>query len=415
MWSVRYIRTDDAFGKIQETYFITDIFDDFRIELTVGDELWIKSSDVTIKARSPLPFTGGTSLDWLVFYYNGDIVDCFFVPNNFDERDDKTGNYKVRLSSIQKKFFDDCQTVMNLFKSNGWANLMDGGAVTISQIKVFNQLGTEQSILNRWGFSLGDMLENMAKTEDKGYNVNSVTFPGPKKNQDDLPIIYRGLSDDTTLVTKADSFNNTFRDFNVTYLDLFKFASFAFNAFIEVRPIIYSSSGDEYLGIDVKVVPKTASVATVKSATWKERTLSQEKFRLDGVKLTSSIMNADNEPSFTYQQGNTQLGHIFSRDVNIADPDAKISSFDETLYWSAGLYENVDPGEYDIVGLPYFSQGLVEPFYSNMISSGNGYSGSIFYSGEKLLDQVQINTDVIQITKMIMTKRKKFSIEGIVL
>lgn len=437
-WRVEYIGT--AFdGQILSQQTVKNVYNKFKIRKEVGDEIFLKSGDLTLETDIDLQLDDTAKYHWLAVYRNGSLFDAFQIPSRidyyivsipiefgFEEWDEKKNRYKTKLASIQQKFFDDCNKRTLYYTTNLdlWGYGLVNSALEIAEIKITNDLGAPLSTLNRWGFSLGDMIYNLSGSENKGYKIRNITFPGPLMNQNNLPILYRGLSEDTTLTPVGTAIDNTFYAYGTTWLDILKFASFAFNAFIRCTPVIYKDTND-YLAIDIDIIPRiNLSPSGTKRLHWKERKFLNGKYRIDGVNLSSSISNQAGDPSFSYQQGAWNGDHVFSKKIDISDPEETIETFDETLYWSVGDY-NAGNSNYDILDgsnntRPYFASGLVEDYYDGLISLGHGYKGKIFSDEEEVdlldnivIDEVDGSESIIQIVKIDIDKDEKISIEGV--
>lgn len=415
---MKYFGTDTT-GQIIEQALVTDIIGDFVIEKTVGDSMWIKSGDIKVETLEKLPLSDNINVDfhWLAAYWKGKLIDVFNIPDEYDEWDQKEDRFETRLFSIQKKFFDDCGEV-NVASGGAdtWGENADVGIIEVARIEVVDGDSILISENIQWGASLGDILENMGGSNSKGYAVQTVSWPGPLKNQDDLPILYRG-SGIGTHISKDDAVDDTFDDYDTKWLDLFKFASFIYNAFIYAQATVFESGGNSYLGIDVDICPKiNVSAGSTTRPHWKNRVFKKREEQIDGVKLESSVNDVNGDPSFSYTQGDPESDNAFTRDVELGDPAASISGYADTLYLSSGDYDAID-SNYDISFINYLFEGFVEAYYANMISEGHVYEGDIFYNGEDVLDHIAIQTpdgdDIAQINRLKVDKQGNVSIEAI--
>lgn len=423
---------------IQRTQEITDIINDFTLERTVGDDLYIKSGDIALELLSPLKIKPTFAYHYLAIYLNGSLFDLFWVehsdkivhPGNvywaYDSVDEKWGRYKLRLESIQKKLYEDLhnQAVTST------AALASASAVTIDTIQINDDVSSPSSATNRWGFSLIDIIT--FGQGGPGWAGGTVTHPGAVKNEDTLPILYRGLSDDVATVSDEDSFDNTFAAEDEisgetwTYFDLYKLASLINNSFIRVTPRIASNT----ITVDVDFIPKiAATVGTVKYPRWYDRTRQLQRFKVDGVEIKSAFSDFYNYPTFTYQQGNPDGDKVIRKTVKVASPAAfqKDVGIDK-VYLSHGDFNSGD-SQYEILNInapfvysPYFEDtprgpgggsGAVSAFYSDMIDEGHGYAGEIKYNGEKILDQVAIDEFTIQINRLKIKRSGQVKVEGI--
>jgi len=416
VWSLKYIGTLQT-GEILSLESCNDIVDDFTMERTLGDEFWVKSSDLNIKHRQTLPWysIGGPSYWWLGVFWNDELIDAFRLTRAYDKEDEKrTGHYETRLKSIQKSLYDDLNdTVLDVVSDiNSWNNNISVAAVRIKKIRYKNNLGNWSGNLNNYGFSLGALLHSINGSEYKGYRIhNWPEYPGPMLNEDHCIILFRGSS--IYYYTEAVEF--TFTDYGITWMDLFKLAAFAFNCFISVKPIIQDIDGTDYLTTDINLLPRiNITLGSTKSPDWTERKKEKNKYQIDGVHLFSAINDEDGDPSFSYEQGDIEGDNVFEKSVDIADPTVILGSsvYNDIFYWCDCIYDEGE-NKYDILDdedepMPYFASGLVEEWYQDMIDTGDGYEGNILFDGEDAGDHLVAGDDVIQASR-VQTKKNGIS------
>lgn len=385
-WTVKKFFTNSYGIKSIETD-VTDILGGFTLRQTLGDEFFIKSSEIEFSHRTAFSLGGGHN--WLAFYFNDALIDVFYLEAGYTERNVKQPYlYRSRLKSIQGIFYDNIAEKLIAYSedAHNWNSYIPDAELVIDGIKLTPPALPPGLYSNRAGYSLGDLLAAMHQGTDF-YYVDAVSFGEcPAMTEDDLPVIYRGQSVPAS-DTSQQKTDWTFEDFGVTWLDLFKLAIFGWNAFVRVRPKILDVSGTDHLAVDVQIVPKDA-LASYSPTTpqWLDAKYIPKKYFLDAIHLSSSITDEDGTPSFEYLQGDLKSKNILEKEITIADPDSPMLSYDEVLYWSAGDYDPVTE-KYDILdgsdnNKPYFGSGLVEPWYAGMITSGNGYTGKIRYAGE---------------------------------
>lgn len=423
-WTFKYFKTHNTSSEVTGGYTdITDVIGDISIEETVGDEMLIKSGDIKLKLTAPLPFDNSLLYrNWLGIYWNTQLYNVYYIGsgNDFDNsyliKDEKRPEYELTLYPIQKMFFDHLKTQKIFYSAiiTDWNYDLAFAKVDIEKIKIRYQQDppTYGSALNRWGFSIVDMIGQLGqKNNGYGYvfsNPNLGNFP--IIGSDDLPIIYRGISLDQGLASLSQALAHTFSDWDVSWLDIFKLVIFGFNAYVSVKPSIGGSP--EQLIVNLKIVPRiNVTASSPGSPQWLERTFEKYRYRIDGVKLSGL--------NFEYTQGQSELGNIFSRSVDIADPEQYIPSVaDDTLYWSVG--DQVSGNTYSIVDgsdnpRPYFASGLVEPYYADIISDGHGHKGEIIFQEQDTLDQVNAGSDVIHLNKISINRLGVAKVEGIVI
>ena len=245
-WKFKYLGTDTT-GKIVAETNIVEVKNKFRIEKTVGDEFFVKTGDIFFETWKKIELSAVATSHWIAVYFNESIFDVFSLERDFDVQDQKFNLFQSRLNSIQKKVLDDFKktTMQSESNSNYWGWKAPQGNVNITQIKYADFAGVPVTISNQHGFSLGDVLMNMSgdggASNFYGYSIHSVLFPGPVKNQHNLPVLYRGRSWDFNTFSDDAAFDNTFKNYSMTWFDLMQLAIFAFNAFVDMKPVIYKS------------------------------------------------------------------------------------------------------------------------------------------------------------------------------
>lgn len=418
-WEFKYFRGNYN-GVIDYWEPVTGIMSDFSFEETVGDEFYIKAGDLSLSMLEPLPFvTSAGTHNWLAVYWNGVLYNVYHIGSyliydkSFEEKDDKKNLYKTRLPSIQNFFFKNIRDFSVNYQviSEGWSYNLSNAKVVISELRIDEAPATKLD--DRWGFSLGDMLANIdLKTNSFGYRINGYSIPLPMKNEDNLPILFRGRSLDSS-DTEANAVHYTFEDYDVKWKDIFETALYARNAFLKITPAF--SSGDTQLDVRFDIIPKvSAGSQTAIEVEWRERKKTLYKYQIKGVKIDGS--------NFEYTQGNIFGDNIFSRSLPIGNPPQQISASDENLYLAEGDY-NSGSGEYEILdsGWPagnnvgWWKEANIESYYEDMISAGHGYDGEVTFDGEKPLDQTLIGSERIQFTSVRFNKRRIANVEGAVI
>jgi hypothetical protein len=420
-YTFQYLYTIDSSAQTFSHLDITEIVRGVRFEKTVGDEFLIKSGDITITTTEPLPFSIIASThNWLVVRRNNLLFGVYSIGNlatydySFRSRNDKDGLHEITLPSIDKVFFDNLAQQLIEYDTNTqmWNYDLGTAIIEIQRIRAKDSSGTYSiDAFDRAGFSLGDMILAMTlKTNNFGYSMTQPVIPIPLDGDDDLPILYRGGSLDHNISTDQQIIDHTWTGYEFSWFDLFKLASFAFNAFIRVTPTI--SGSPEKLNIGINLIPRIEeAVASPDTATWIERRFVRHKYRINGVKLTGG--------NFEYQQGNLNSGSVFEKNVEINDPDENIDLTGDSLFWSVGDYDSGND-DYSILDgsdnpRPYFASGLVEQYYDRMITDGHGYEGTILFNGERELDQISVDSETMQIVRLNINERDIAKVEGIVI
>ncbi|HHJ36405.1 MAG TPA: hypothetical protein ENJ87_11625, partial [Gammaproteobacteria bacterium] len=361
-----------------------------KIDETVGDELFLKSGDLRIVTdrdwtiEGLLPPTAGY---WVSVYKDGQLFGVYSIMHRDRVQSFKYGDLsEYRLRSLQSVFYQDIAGVTTNYSatSSEWNNALNTGAFNLNQ---FNLVGSTD--YDRYAFSLGDIFSALSgKHDDKGYLIDSVSHPIPTMTST-VPALIRGHSKETAVDTLSDAVEWTFygnpyvspqKYWDMTWKDMFKIASFGWNAFILVRPKIVSGQ----LKIDLEIIPKSkVSPGSTVSTQWVSLKKEWYKHKLSGVKIT--IINDE------FTQGDTNASNVFDRSLDVANPAYTAPpGYDiaDMLYWIDCSYRSATVNGYPDYDQndAYFETGKVEPYYSQIISKGHGYKGKCIYEGQKLLD-----------------------------
>lgn len=389
-------------------------FGDVRLSDRAGDEFSIKAGELNLTFDFELKFS--TSVAWLAVYVEKAIYNIYKIENQYLSYDEKSNVYKYKLRPLQAIFFEELNYVIAYTATAGqWSyDFLVTAGVVIEEIKINDN--PPHSILDRWGFSLTDMIEGLAgRNRLTGYRIGQVSTPLPSYGENNLPVVYRGLSkEDSAAEQTVVEFN--FEDDGVTWKDIFKFALFATNSLLSVRPKISGGGINRYLEIDLELVPRTGYQTSFekKSVKWYDRTLQRNKRQVEGVKLEGE--------NFEYKQGDVSGNLVFENKVAVNDPSVIISQYSTSLYWSVGDYDSgVD--KYDITqgtfpdntSRPYFQSGLVEPYYAGMITDGDVYTGKIDFPGNIVMSFVPAGDETILVISQSTDKNRISQIEGLVI
>lgn len=426
-------------GAISNETEMTDIVADFNIDETVGDQNFVQAGDVVLKHLSTLKtgqVLGPPIRHWIAIQtsavFSQNVYNVYAVPDTgYDDLDYATGVYTSRLKSIQSLFYEDLATAeINAVgvDVNAWGSDLSNAIVSIESVRVKNNTGAYSTTSDRGGFSLADMVKQLAgKHGDRHYRIDSVSTTNiPDLNDDDLPVIFRGTGYDTSLNTAAEIVDYTFYEDDVTsdprrvyWKAIFEKIVFAFNAFVAARGSIEDLGGSSYrLNLDLDIRPKiniSASGAVGKD--FSALKFVREKFRLDGVTLKGK--------NFEYVQGLESGGNRLERSIDISDPDVEVESLDANLYWCVGDYNSATQAGYPQYSIldgggdnrPYFNGGLVQPFYNGMIGGADGYTGTFDFNMERPLDHILLNLNghTIQLNRVQVGVDALAQVEGIVI
>lgn len=405
-----------------------DILYGISIEETVGDENFIKAGDLEIQTISLIAYDSNPAWrNWIALYLNDTLLNIYLNENVYSMNETPTKIYSYRLKPIQMVFYNDLSGQVMFDDSantNMWNSVIEDAAMNIYQITIDNH----QSALHRYGFSVGDLLSSLSgKDNNLGYTLDSISHPLPTVSDSDDEILYlfRGLSiDNYNPEPISDAIEWTFENSNyetsvpsqewkIYWMDIFQIAAFAFNAFIKVTPNLTLSPSTE-LGIDIEITPKIeVSPTSPETKTWlSNRIYERGRYQIDQV-ILSGI-------NFRHVLSKNGGGKKYEKTLNIADYEIAgitAETVDVTLYWGKGEYDGTEVN--DLVtylqGEPYFKSGLVQPYYADMLTDGHGYEGEILYNGEKVLDEVLIDSTVFRILKIRLKNEFVAQIEGIVI
>lgn len=410
----------------------------FTLEESLGDQNQILAGDLEIMHTAPLPrhlviapvlkfyliVTLGTDYD------TSPIYNVYEIPQaGFDEYDYKTGLYKTRLKSITTRFFEAiAETSVQYTADTNHANYaLLNARYNLKQIKLSVP---NVSALNVVGFSLSKAILNLAGMNFGNYfRIGAVDLDGlAVPNSPGVMMLFRGASFSTEFTTAQDQINGTFYQnpqtetfYNTTWHNLLDIAVFANNGFIKLIPSENDIKNNNILACDLKILPRVPEVVTVTDQKqFSELNYILKRFELKGVKLSGG--------NFEYTQGAVDRGNIVDRSINIFDATNALDVYGESLFWAWGAYFGGttaglrDCHVLDANGnvIPYFSSGLIEPFYDPLISSGDGLAAKIPFAGEKLFDkfiiipgQITPAGDVFQITRLTIADNDTAQIEAL--
>lgn len=422
-------------GTIHNSEWIDDrVIRKISVEETVGDEFWVKSSEIKIEIAEKLPLILVLPLleQWIALYYDDVLFNVYKHPgqDSWLSQDHKTGIYQYRLYPLQKIFYDHLKATALEYSTTAteWNYGLEDALVEIHEIEIHNDLGAPLSTTDRWGFAIPLIVETLLdKHNGYSYKIGGITHTMITPNDDDLAIIWRGSSKDATGIdTEQEMINFTFKQsdlgggevFDMTWLDIFKLIIFGWNSFILVTPSV--DTGVLLANIDIlpKVNLDEDSPIPEADVKFLERKKIRERYKIGGVSLTGL--------NFSWSTGDLTAGNIISRSFDIADYSEPVEGFSVTLYWGAGDYNSGD-GQYELTA-PYFGTGLVAPYYLDLTTDGSGYevkSKLLYDDGGttkilRPLDQIEIknedgSTEIFHITTIRADGEGIAQIEGMVI
>ncbi len=416
-WRFEYFKTNSTTAAVSAQQNV-NVIADFTLTKSVGDEAVIKSGDLQLTMRAPLPFDAtANNTNWLAVYFNGTLYDVFLIgdANSYNRSygifDENSKLYKTRLESLQQTFYRHLKSTKIVYStvSTDWSlNLADAKTFIVS-IKVKDGNGGDQTSSSTVGWSISEMIKSLQGTNGYGYQIAPGTIYNTMDlfTANDLPVIYRGLSLISSS-TNQQVIEQSFSDDETHWIDIVRIFLFAYNAFLASTPTI--SGGVLKLNFEAK--PKINITSTTSATlTWSERQYERHKNRIDGVKLSGK--------NFEFTQGNFESGDIFNANIPVFDPSVDNGDYAKSLYWSKGINYNIVFNQYDILDgagtiLPYNSSGLIEPYYAPFISAGHAYQGTIFFNNEQLLTEYLVGSDKIQLNNIVVGNDGMAEVEGIV-
>jgi len=411
-FTFRFIETDLA-GNIVLDVPLTVIPDNLNLYETVGDEFFLEAGDISFAMTAPLPFANVFHYHWVAVYWNGALYNVYAAFKDYDTWDGKRNIYfSGNLESIQSRFFDNIKAGSILPQTDPafWAHNLISAKVTINQIQT--DINTSNLVSDKWGFSIGDMIENLSgKSNYYGYEINQVNHPFPIKNENNLPIVFRGRSKDTS-DTETIAVQHTFGSIggldSVTWADLFKLALYSYNVYLRATPVINSGK----LKVDIDMVSKKqADTSGAAPVTWIDYKIIRLHYQINGVRLEGE--------NFKFSSGATSGNYVLNQSLAVSDPEVDIPTNDTTFFWADGTYAS-GSGKYLILNASnqnksFHESGEIEPAYSGIFSVNDGVSGRLIFDGQKPLDKVQVGSDVVQLTKLTIDKFGVAKVDGIIL
>lgn len=424
-------------GGEPDFYPATEIVADFIIEETVGDEFFIKSGDLTLRHLSPIrrrAVVGPSLKHWLLVTFGSTaddpIIGVYSVPpEGFEDYDHLTGIYTTRLKSAQQIFYEDLASTRIQYTTDttAWAQNLPSAIVSIENLTIVVD-GETFTVLDQYGFLLKEMLKSLTgRHNDHYYLINLVNIhelPG-LTDEDNAPIIFRGESLSVSFYTPQVAINYTFslnaegEVYNLFWKDFFDLAAFCTNGYIRLSPNDFQIQTNRILAFDITLTPRQGYdvPASPSEKDWHERRLSLYRYKIDGVHLQGK--------NFEFTQG-IQAAKLFERLIDISDP-ARDSDAPHELYMGVGNYNHTFFNGFPQFSIlsgggetrSYFREGLINPFYADLIASGHGYAGKITYNGELALDFIKVSPggidpagDIIQLNKISISPEGIATIEG---
>lgn len=421
MFTFNLIKTY-ADGSVYSTTPITNIINSVELEESVGDELYIRGGDLRLQTTTEIVHTHTlTELCWIGVYRNGTLMNVYFLENADKSFNYLTRVYEYNLISASAKLFNDLHNTVlqHNTTSTVWNYALSQSALAIESVKVKYDDGYSTAA-NRYGFSVGDIIKNLAGKHNFGYYaIGTVTNDSvPVMTDDNLPILVRGVGPAIADFTLNEAIDYTFYQqfgednlFDLRMSDIFDIALTGWNSFLKVTPVIASS----VLKLNLHLSPKNKkTVASPTTKNWHTLNFQEKRYKIDGVKISGD--------NFDFKFGN-QGGVVLSKTLKVESPEVAIPPGNLLLYWVGGNFlETTYSGYnyYDILTAtdetkPYADLLLLEPYYEEILASGNGIEGEIFYNGEQIFDQIELTTggEAYQIINMVIREDLKTTIKAI--
>jgi hypothetical protein len=422
MIKFQYIKTDPAGFIVDQTDLQGAVYD-FEIEKNVGDEQYVRSGDLKLKSPTALgcPQSLPVLKCWIAVYYNNALIEVYDGNPIESSYDYVNKLYLYRFQSLSGYIYELFESSKVQYESNSsnWLSAVQSGAIVLEEVRVKNDSGAYLTKLNVYGYSIGNMIAGLAnKTAQDvkfGFVSNQVI---PVSGANNLPIVFRGTSDSADFIPLSQSINNTFYQnpsdgsfYDIYFADIVSLGLNTFNAFIKIEPAIVGG----YLQANVYIIPKTKKAGSSPTTKlWEQVRVLYNRYQIDAV-----VLNGTN---FTFKAGKP-YGISIEKTLPVANPDVAIESMNADLYWVAGDFTGSTYNGlplYDILTVdgdnrPYANQGIVEPYYAELIDNGNGLEGTLIYNGEETLDEILLTSggEVYQINRISINQDLKASIEAI--
>lgn len=398
------------------------ILEDYTIEETVGDEQYIKAGDLQIKTRTAIPGTQAAvpGQAFIGLYINSTLVQVYDKRPVDEDFDYNTRLYTYRFRSLAAVFYERIKNNVLQYDatSTNYNYAIAAGAVALEGIKV--KTPEVLTAFNVFGYSLADIIENLAGTHNSNYfQIGTVTNAVvPTLNSNNLPIVFRGNGNTIATTSLSSSVDQTFYQsadnenfYNMSLADVFDILLIGWNCFFRIDPVIDAG----YLKVNLTLHPKVKIASSSPSSkTWSNARIAYGKYKVDGVKMIGE--------NFDFSIG-AKVGFVIKKNLKISNPDVAIDPVNPQLYWVAGDYLGSTHSGYpyyDVLTVggdnrPYADEGILDPYYTNMVASGNGVSGEIQYGSEKTLDQFTLfgGSETYQITKLSIRRNNLAEVEAI--
>ena len=430
-YTFELIKTSDN-AEISSRVALTTLrFDNIRVTESLGNELLIDSGDLTFTVNAELDFDAAFN-NWIALFVNGSFYNIYttelpYSASNpgYEEYDEKYGRYKYRLVPLSRRFWKNMseKAIEYTTETTDWNYDLGNATEAIAEIEIQNENGSPLTALDQIVFAPTEMLAWMTqgKHDSNGYQINNLIFDeAPLFHDDDMLLIHRGSSVSVG-TSDEDAINQTFKtgvsgtDYDMVWMDILKIVVFAFNAFAYIEPFIQTGTPEKLASFLVIQPRATLDTAAAETLDWAERKKQPGRHRIEGV-----LLNGNN---FQLQQENHKGSYVLERSIAISDYEIAQSSQDDALYWVAADWNSANT-EYERTN-PYSKSGLIEPYYSGMISAGDGISGRVDILFEEfptvfnpvpvgtVIDPDGLATDYYLVTKVNLGTSRLATIEGI--
>lgn len=207
-----HLLTETSGTVYSEMTIDTSIINNFNINDTVGDELYLRSGNLNLELKSALTYNASYK-NWIVVYLNNVLHNVYYFPGNKDRTyDEKRGFYKYTFYSIQQYFWELANDLVleNETDSDNWNYNLNTLSKKCYYLPKYKADMVSRNCTKRWVFALGDLLDCIeTKHNSNGFKVNAVVHNVTKTGYA-LPVLWRGDGVFDT-ETAANAVNKTFK------------------------------------------------------------------------------------------------------------------------------------------------------------------------------------------------------------
>ena len=266
-WQIKKLVTSDDGSVDDEGLFYP--FSDISINETVGDELYIESGDLVLKRAGAITPSLGDH-EWISVYIDSVMVGVYRYDEDAYEKDEKRGLYIYRFKSIQKHFLEKMHDIAMTYSavSNEINYALNGTLIDIFVINVLDGDGVAHNFVGRFGFSIGDILDNLSGLDNSlGFVIDDVTHPLEVAGSPYvIPVLWRGRGHHDTQ-TESIVIRSTF-DFETFWEFTVKHFEFTVSG-ITVDPSVgdvYSNNSSNFELIEVNISSGSGTLMGVRTS-----------------------------------------------------------------------------------------------------------------------------------------------------